>query len=52
MKQFLINEQQVDLLGKILLEIPARISLQGIDILRALQPYYDTKEPMCAANAE
>lgn len=44
MKQFLLDEQQLDTLGKILLEIPARMSLPGIDILRNLKPYFDSKD--------
>lgn len=50
MKQFLINEQQLEALGKVLLEIPAKMSLPGIDILRNLQEH--KQEPVNNSNED
>lgn len=36
MKQFLINEQQLQTIANVLLEIPAKASLAALDILRSL----------------
>ena len=45
MKQFLINEQQVQAIGSVLFEIPAKQSMGAIDILRGLKEFMQSPIP-------